>query len=253
MAKPHNHNHTAVARVHPALKHQAAMTGMKHCTDICSPDDVSPGRYAVNRRGVQEKIYQPLYDSQLYPAAGTGQMTFFQVPVGGGATAKTLSNTNMKSAGQMPSPQSFLIKEISIQWYPGQTTSAPVQGPVAAATVIGALNDMAKVFRTGYLSLDIGSKNYLQHGPLDQFPPRSHLNAAVAITDATTAASALCSRIEVPFIDGEVYEITPIMLEPNQNFSVTLNWPEGVQSLPSSDALAIIEVTLWGLLFRPVQ
>lgn len=252
MAKVKGNARHVVAKAHPGAGKNAMMKGVnKHCTELCDPDDVMPTRYAVNRRGVQEKIYQPLYDTALYPTAGVASMTFFQNPVG--SNNKTLSDTNMKSAGQMPSPQSFLIKEISIQWYPGQTTSAPVQGPVAAATVSGSLNDMAKIFRSGYLSIDIGSKNYLQHGPLDQFPPRAHLNANVAVSDATTAAAALCSRIEVPFIDGEVYDITPIMLEPNQNFSVTLNWPEGVQSLPSGDALARIQVTLWGLLFRPVQ
>ena len=97
-------------------------------------------RYSVTNEK-WEVIRQSLYDSNIYPAAGTGQLTFFAVQkgqgVGFGGFAKTLSDTNMTLSGQIPTNQSFLVKTVAFIFQPvtpsvaGQLPS--VIGPAAAA------------------------------------------------------------------------------------------------------------------------
>ncbi len=206
------------------------------------------GAYKVNVPGTMERINQPFYSYQLYPAAGAAQLSFFQNQTGGNTT---LLDTNMTAQGQLPSPQMFLIQGISVEWYPGQTSAPPVLTRADAAT--GALNDMYAVFRSGVFSLSIGSKNYLTQSPLMSLPPRSHYNAATAVTSATTAAAALQTIVQIPFADGPVFMPVPLLLESNQNFAVNISFPAGAVAVPSGDALARIGVVLHGVLQRPAQ
>ena len=69
-------------------------------------------KYNVNRVDNIEVIWQPTYERQTYPVAGQTQLTFFQNPVG--AIAGGLSTTNIRSAGQFPRPQEFLITGIQV-------------------------------------------------------------------------------------------------------------------------------------------
>lgn len=244
--------HHKMASHMPAHAHAKKKAGQKlqqHCLPICSEDYVDLSRFDVNYPGAMEMVTQPLYHIQSYPAAGSASLSFFQVPAGQSGT--TLEDTNMQLAGQLSAPSSFLITGISINWYPGQTAAAPVQ--LGAAAITGALNDMAAVFRRGVVQLTVANKNYGQWAALDMLPPRSHLNAAVATSDATTAAAALNLRMEVPFIDGPAFKINPYRLTASQNFKVTVDFPGGAQALPSGDALARIGCILWGTYFRPVQ
>ncbi len=71
-------------------------------------------QYDVNRRGEYEGIRQTLYDSAAYAAAGQTQLQFFQIPQG--QSSKTIADTNMKSAGQLPQPQHFLVESIEIHF-----------------------------------------------------------------------------------------------------------------------------------------
>lgn len=234
---------------HARAKKAAGHKVQQHCLPICSEDYIDISRFDVNFPGAMEMVTQPLYHIQSYPAAGSTSLSFFQTPAG--ASSTTLEDTNMQLAGQLAAPQSFLITGISINWYPGQTAAAPVQ--LGAAAITGSLNDQAAVFRRGLVQLTVGNKNYGQWAALDMLPPRSHLNAAVATSDATTAAAALNLRMEVPYIDGAPFKINPYRLMASQNFKVTVDFPGGAVALPSGDALARIGVILWGTLFRPVQ
>lgn len=218
-----------------------------NCVAVCPPskDMLTPGRFAVNDLDKMEAITQPLYSYQAYPAAGAATMVFFQNPASG---VTTREDTNMELAGQLPAPQKFLIQGIGVDYLPG--TSAARFG---AGSANGQLNDVYAILRRGFLTLTIGSKNYLNVSPLMTLPPRSHINGVAAAADATTAAANLQTMVQVGYSDGDVYKPTPLLLEASQNFRVEIAWPGGVVPIPSADASARIGVVLYGTLYRSPQ
>lgn len=221
------------------------------CVSLCDPNKLDPSRFAVNVPGVSEMITQPLYDIQTYPNGGSTLFTFFQLPVG--QSSKTLADTNMQSAGALPAGQRYQLNAISVDWYPGVTVASPVSVGTEASMAANAINDMFRVFRYGgYLSLTIGSKNYMNLGPLAKFPSPTAFAADCALSDATTAGASLTTGVQVPYIRGPRFDVNPIMLEPLQNWQVTIAFPTAV-ALASADAAAKIGVTMYGKLFRPVQ
>lgn len=222
-------------------------------SSVVNPGMINPSRYAVNQPGMMEMISQPLYDIQPYPQGGVTQLTFFQNQVGSSISGvtKTLADTNMFGNGSLPQPQQFLIQAIQIEWFPGQT-SAPYQF-LGVATAAGQVEDFVGVFNgKGYAVLTIGTKPYLQEGPLITLPPRSAVGIDAAASNATTAGAGQSLQIVNAFARGPLWHINPLLIPPLQNFSVTLNWPTAVP-LASTDALARIGVRLWGMLFRSVQ
>jgi hypothetical protein len=190
-------------------------------------------KYNVNRVGNVEVIWQPTYEYQTYLAAGQTQLTFFQNPVG--AVAGGLSTTNVRSAGQFPRPQEFLITGIQVTFEVGAAVS------IAAATQTN-LQDVFDVTNSGNLELFIGSKSYLNDAPIGVFPQQWGVGG---LTSNGAVQSADYAR---PV--GKYYQITPVKIPANQNFNVTLNWPEGLVTVTTE---AIIGVRLDGFLYRLSQ
>lgn len=216
------------------------------------PNKKQLANYNVNRPG-WEAIRQSLYDFTTYAAAGQTQLTFFALPVGQGG--KTLSDTNMTLAGQLPANQEFLVNSVEIYFRP--TTPAPsastADAAVAAPALATAINDSYLVSRTGNLTFVIGSKPYLQEAPLGRFPPKTNFEVDAALALATTvAADSIESRIAISRWTGRPYLLSPadLRLVSTQNFNVTLNWPEGVQAITNA---ARIGVVLDGILYRRSQ
>lgn len=217
-----------------------------------------------------EIIKQSLYDTIIYPAAGTVALNFFQSPIGGANSAqpgnatnpKTLRDTNMTQAGILPSPQMFFCSSMEVDFQPGssavantfalQTAGSSAAAPAAATGIvqIGAANDVNTFYSTGSLLFNIGQKNYLQESPLLRFPPkcRFELDAAVGGNSATTANFGAIKMKS----GGRPYQLDPgISLYSMQNFAVQLAW-DSVQATPSTfngQARVIID----GWLFRAVQ
>lgn len=212
--------------------------------------------FAVNWRQ-WESVKGALYDSAIYPTTGILQLNFFQVPVGSGTSAftgaKTLTDTNMQLNGQLPANQMFLIQSCEVHYQPALPTVAAAMpsffGAEAAQT---SVNDAYIFRRSGNLILTIGSKAYLTEGPMMRFPPRQRLAIDTALADATTAAASLQSRTGFADAAGVPYIFTPnnLLLISGQNFTVQLNWPEGVQAVT---AAARVMVFLNGLLYRKAQ
>ena len=210
-------------------------------------------RYDVVRRDSVEGIRQTLYDSQNYAAAGQTSLNFFQVPqgqgtgIGGGI--KTLEDTNMELAGNLPNPKAFLTQGIEILFFPYGT-------PVTSGTALAAknmTNDTWAFAKQGWLQLFISSKPYLQEAPLAKFPGRNFLRADLAIGLTTTAATTTNQLIaEVPVMSGAPYKvIPPITIRPTMNFNVTLNWSTAV-AMPSGQPARVM-VVMTGLLYRNGQ
>jgi len=202
-------------------------------------------KYAVNRGGEYEVIGSALYDFGAYAAAGQTELNFFQTPQGQGG--KTLADTNMEAAGSLPAPKNFLVTSLEVNFWPGVSPAA-----FGAQDAAEYVNDVWTIAKSGFLEFYIGSKNYIQEGPLGVFPAANGLVMSAALADATTAGANMQSRIAYANMGGKPYILpSPIALVSNQNFRVSLKWPSAV-ALPSTTE-ARIGVRLRGYLYRLSQ
>lgn len=247
-----------MAHRHGMQRHNAAMQSAFGRGYLNRP----PGRaelqsFSVNRND-WEAFNQTLYDDAVYPAAGSLGLLFFQNPIGQGTAvlgsgSKTLSDTNMRLAGNLPNSIEFLIQSVEIDFQPATPTVAagmPSATGTPATVITASLVNEAYIFwRSGFLTLFIGSKEFLQEAPLMKFPPKHYFDvrAAVAETAATTT-----DRIAFANACGRPYNLhsSPLYLESNQNFSVSLSWPEGLQAITNP---ARVFVSLDGILYRRSQ
>lgn len=214
------------------------------------PTRAQLSKYSVNRPG-WEAIKQSLYDYQVYAAAGQSQLTFFALPVGQGG--KTNSDTNMTLAGQLPKNQEFLIQSIEVFFSPTTpTVAAQMPAAFGAQAIAQIVNDSYIVGRAGNLNLTIGSKPYLQEAPLGRFPQKAAFSVDGALADVSTAGASFQSRMAFGQWRGRPYLLdpAPLLLPENQNFSVSLGWPEGVQAITNPGRIGVI---LDGILYRRSQ
>lgn len=104
---------------------------------------------AVAPRPVLELIKNPLYDTVAI-VTGATTSSFFAIPVGGADSGslvgvKTFSETNLRRAGAIATPQQYDIYAITMK-YPATITRA----------------DLSAFLNQTNISLDIGQKNYLR-------------------------------------------------------------------------------------------
>lgn len=202
-------------------------------------------QFAVNRKDQLEVVRQSLYDFQQYGTAGSTQFTFFAIPQG--QSSKTRADTNMPTAGSLPAPQRFAIQGIEVYFFPGVNPSAAG----AAAGIDNFTNDTWSFWKaTAWLDLFIGSKSYITEAPVLRFPSSARLDGWAGMSDASTAGANLFARTSYASASGRPYIVDPpILLEPNQNFNVTINYPTAV----SVSANARVGVVLNGVLVRNSQ
>lgn len=207
----------------------------------------------------QDAIWAPLYDFQSYGTQGSTQFTFFSSPIGQGTTSapgasgtKTIADTNMTSAGQLTKGNKFFMTGIECLLFPGEN---PANGSVALASVGTFTNDVWAIGKGGTLKLTVGSdRTYVQDGPLNMFPPVTRLAVAAAVgvtLDSDSTATSVVEEINYACWSGEPYAITPIMIDDNQGFQVTVNFPVAIAP-PSANAPRI-GVRLRGYLIRNAQ
>lgn len=223
-------------------------------------------RYDVNAPGAVEKVRQRFYDYQIYPTAGSTQLTFFALPQGQGLSSspgnanatKSLADTNMSLAGQLPSPQAFIVESIEVLFFPGKVSTANTYTPQEpaesggniAATVDAGISDVNAIGVGGWLNFYIGSKSYLTDAPLGAFPPKTCLSVDAALA-AVSGANGAVALAAARWAGRPYYLDPPITLRATQNFNVTLNWPVAIAT--PSGFNGRIGVILDGVLFRKAQ
>lgn len=223
----------------------------------------------VTNPSQSEVVRQRLYDFQLYPTAGSTQLSFFQQPIGSGITTalggaagspKTPWDTNQDLGGQLPSGKAYLAESLEVLFFPGSVSTANTYTPaalsaflaVAAATYTATLyvNDVNTFYQSGMLELIILSKSYLKETPLGLFPPKVQydLSAGVASNSATTGVTGFAHAKAA----GRAYYLEPtIALFPAMNFAVNLSWPAAVAT--PSGFNARVGVAFDGFLQRASQ
>ena len=193
---------------------------------------------------VLDVIVEPRYDTQTIPAAGSVLLTFFQAPIGqpganftAAAAAKSIADTNMQLAGQLPTGQNFEVHGFRVQ-------------PHFALTA----HDANQWSSGCVLTFTISNKIYLQV-PVDTIPagcgPMGNFTLAVAANGAI--ASHGWPDIRNSFAIG----MKPLELSSTQAFSVTLTCPviTPVTTVAPVQPVAGLPVRIYmdGVLKRQIQ
>jgi hypothetical protein len=201
---------------------------------------------------ISDVIWAPLYDANSYPSAGTLQLNFFALPIGQGTTSapgatgtKTLADTNMTAAGQLTMGNDFYMTGQEVLFFPGEN-------PSSSGTTTGFfLNDTWVFSKSGVLTLAIGSnRNYIQDGPLGQFPPITRLAVSSAVS-GTGAATTTINDATYAVMAGQPYSITPVYITATLGFQETMTWPALVATI--SPNAARVFARLDGYLIRNAQ
>jgi len=169
--------------------------------------------------GLLERIQQPLYDRNTVATSGTGQLNYFQVPLGGSvagsSTPKSQVDTNMDQGGSLPYPKNFEIHAIRLINEYGI-----------------ALADLNKIYDTSWFRLFIGTKDYLV---VNSFM----LTAGVGLDGVAKGNTNVISVVNGRADQRGIYVLAePIDLIPQQNFRCELNFPTA-QTLTSATDMSV--------------
>lgn len=219
-----------------------------------APQD--PGQFAKYRTQMRESpedIWQPVYDRKNYPAAGTFELIYFSIPVGGtdtliragaaAAVTKTRRDTNLEQQGVIPT-KAFKIHGFSLCFIPVQQI-ASATGFAATPSI---LDDMMRLMYGGYMEFRIVDKPYL-YLPLHKIPGTGVFRGAAfaAGTAPTVGISGGGPGTGAP---RDIYWIgIPLVLDPYQNFSMRLQF----DGSPALNQTFDIQVFMEGYLRRPGQ
>lgn len=156
--------------------------------------------------GLLERIQQPLYDRNTVATSGTGQLNFFQVPLGGTAPGaivpKTQVQTNMDQGGSLPYPKNFEIHAIRLINEYGVEIA-----------------DLNTIYDNSWFRLFIGTKDYLV---VNSFMLTAGVGLDGVVAGSTDVVSVVNGR---PDQRGIYVLAEPIDLIPQQNFRCEVNFP----------------------------
>ncbi len=224
----------------------------------------------AHKVGTQGKdvIWGPLYDSAAYPSAGGVAFSFFNAGIGGGtssapgagAVGKTLYDTNIKTPNMLTMGLEFYAIGSETHFLPGVQNTVgtpyallPGRGAIAPAKTGDFVNDVWAVLNGGLKTLTVGTdRNYIQDGPLMQFPPAKwlHVQAALSEIGPSSTSTGVGNEIAYACAGGEPYLLVPIYLQSNQMFSLAIGFAAAIAT-PSGEPGRLIE-RLRGYLIRQV-
>lgn len=222
------------------------------------------GLKAVSKRGLRrgmtrtpllDQIYAPLYDSATYTSGTTTTLSFFVTPKGQGTTtapgatgSKSLADTNLQLAGQLATGNRFYCTGIEFQIFPGVN---PGRGAVADSTAGFFVNDIYLLSKAAFVTLTIQNRNYIEDGPLLNFPSDTRLGGFTGSSTNLTTGAATYSEVSYAAVQGKPYSIVPLYIEATQAFSVTVTFPAAVTLASASNPRVFCR--LRGRLIRNVQ
>lgn len=181
----------------------------------------SPAIVGANADLVWKK--EPRYDTFLVPVTappGIPVIPFFAVPRGGlgsgfGAVPKSISETNMTTAGQIGAPNQFLLHGFAVE---------PVFASSGAA--ITALRDWFLLYNQGLFRFVLGQNSVQIEIPLSRIPagpgPTGVIATALAGTPLATCVAHNGSAHISHYYDFKTENGDPTLLDGTQPFRVEL-------------------------------
>jgi hypothetical protein len=171
-----------------------------------------------------EVIRQPLYHWKDAPKNGFFKMSFFDSAIG--LQGDSDHDTNLFFPNRLPREQRFVIESLQVA--------------VAVDGVLSAANNVL-AFKLGRFEIIIGAKLYGSYAPIGFFP---YFSEDIKPLDELGHFSDIEPVSPVPYSFGPCN----LVLEPEQNFMVSLSWKKPVRI----NAITRIGVILDGQLYRPV-
>jgi hypothetical protein len=209
-------------------------------------------QFASEIQGVEEKRRWALYDSIIFAAAAvvTGDANLFQLPIGQGAPAKTLLDTNMHAAGTLPARQGFEIWDVRVQ-----VELRLLHSSITSVTILN--NNFERFHDLIYgasLTLRQAQKTDLELAPL-AFLPAGYGATGVVYGTTNLVAAADTGGGASLFSNGHPSKAAlwdldplPIILLPQRQFVVVINFPAAI-TLPAGVGMRLW-VHLDGILHR---
>jgi hypothetical protein len=189
---------------------------------------------------IQDVVNQPVYDS-MSVAANTAfpKTTLFQSPVG---ASRTLAQTNMQLAGQLPAPQRLVVRAIKLI----------VANNTTLVDLINILENVSVTFTVGKKPWFEGPAILLTAGCGAQMVSASQLGTAAGTlgTVFSTSNGSVDQRAAFTLTQ-------PVVIEAGETFAVTLVAETGFSTQANTTnppgAGTTIRVVLDGELYRGVQ
>jgi hypothetical protein len=184
--------------------------------------------------GLLERIQQPLYDRNTVATSGTGQLNYFQVPLGGTIAGsllpKTQVDTNMDQGGSLPYPKNFEIHAIRLINEYG-----------------AAVTDLNRIYDSSWFRLFIGTKDYLVVNSFMLTAGVGLDGVAAGVTDVISVQNGR------PDQRGIYVLAEPIDLIPQQNFRCEINFPAPFTAGSGLTATVNLSIYLDGFFKREVH
>lgn len=180
----------------------------------------------------EEALTQPLYHFKSYATAGATQFAFFNQAAS--EATNGYADTNMDTPSQLNVGKRAAIYGIQVVFLPGQN---PITGQTTTANFVvnNQWNDLNSVLNgVGYTAITILEKNYGYFAPLAFLPAGFgpyYMGGGVSNTPTTAANSVMAAAggtNGVPMPTAAYRLRVPLVIPPQVNFSVTLNFPTAV-------------------------
>ena len=208
-----------------------------------------------------QSLRKQFYSYLPYPLAGVSQMNFFGIAVGNAGTNRQL--TNMPKAGSF-GQNHFLMKQINCSYFIADSNLTAWAGTDVSTLYSEFVNG---IFQAGEFEMAIGARTEVQMPvPFLYMPPSDGRSQVFSrgLVSAVVAPPAITSEISAaPYADLNRrqggYMVDPnILIEAEQNFEVTLNYPSGQLPILATGVVTggnqlYVGIELDGLIFRPQQ
>ncbi len=181
----------------------------------------------------------PFYDEARYTPAGMTSLSLMQVPLGSvdpvSSLAKTTEQTNVPMPGSFGNVYYVITQVRTLAYFiplGRQHNTIATDADVLYTTMTNAMDKFLELQRRGVLELSIGYKKYLQiQSPFLRAPAGfgididQHSSSFISAGAAWTKASTWVVNDND---EENVWNQTPPqVIEPNQQFTLTLTWPDG--------------------------
>ncbi|MCU1284478.1 MAG: hypothetical protein JWO13_828 [Acidobacteriales bacterium] len=189
---------------------------------------------------IQDVLNQPVYDS-FTVAANTAfpKTTLFQSPISG---TRTLAQTNMQLAGQLPAPQRLVVRAIKLI----------VANNTTLTDLVNILENVSVVFTVGKKPWFEGPAILLTAGCGAQMVSAAQVGTAPAGTAVAFSTSNGSVDQRAAFTLSQ-----PVVIEAGETFSVTLQAETGFSTQANTTnppgVGTTVRVVLDGELYRGVQ
>jgi hypothetical protein len=183
-------------------------------------------------------LQQPLYDTEIVPAAATTELIFFQRQLGqtttfGGVT-KTEAETNLQQPGQLANPLEFSLFGFLFEVAPAVTLADFILIYTAAA----------------FIFTYTGNRVYLQI-PLMRIPQGVSPEGFAAVAAGPLGAGGLVVHNGVGHVSN-FYKFTigrsALRIRPTESFQARVRWPAGITVAVATR----LRVYLTGLQWTPL-